>query len=497
MCEVADFVPEAGVPPYSSGADRKGVVTVDERPDVHMQNSDAFTWHMEEDPLLRSTVVCVMILDGTPDWDRLPERIDRATRLAPGYRHKVVPPPLHLSTPRWVVDPDFDLSWHVRRFVAAPPNDLETVLEFARKEGMAAFDKDRPLWKYTFIEGLQGDRTAVVMKLHHALTDGVGGMDVMRLLFDLKPQPGELGPMPDAPAGEYLGTIDLVLDALGYDWSQLSGLARRGVTSALGNLTHAALHPRSTLAETLETSTSIARVLRPVSNTLSPVMTERHLSWHYDVLEFPLETILDAAHAVGAKHNDAFLSGVTAGLHRYHERHGKMVEELRVIMPMSIRRPDDPMGGNRITLMRFRLPVGIVDPTERMRQTHARCEPIKNDKSLPYTQAIAGTLNLLPRGYVGGMLKHIDFLASNVPGVPFPFHLAGAKVENLYGFGPTIGAALNVTLMSYCGTCMVGVNIDAGAIADPDVLMDCLREGFDEVLGVVGSNDQVVLPVRG
>jgi diacylglycerol O-acyltransferase len=462
-----------------------------------MQNSDAFTWHMEEDPLLRSTVVAVMILDDAPDWDRLPERIDRATRIAPGYRHKVVPMPFRLATPRWVVDPDFDLSWHLRRFVAAPPNNLESVLEFARKEGMAAFDKDRPLWKYTFIEGLEGGKTALVMKLHHALTDGVGGMDVLRLLFDTMRSPSDLGPMPEAPVGENIGTIDLVRDALGYDWSQLYGFARAAASSALGDLTHAMRHPRSTLAETIETGASIARVMRPVNDTLSPVITERHLAWHYDVLELPLRHILDAAHAAGVKHNDAFLSGVTAGLRLYHERHGQTVEELRVIMPVSIRQDDDPIGGNRITLMRFRLPVGIADATERMRETRERCEPVKNDKSLQYTQAIAGTLNLLPRAYVGGMLKHIDFLASNVPGVSVPFYLAGAKVTHFYGFGPTIGAALNVTLMSYCGTCMVSVNIDAGAIADPDVFMDCLRDGFNEVLSVAGVSDGVVLPVHG
>jgi WS/DGAT/MGAT family acyltransferase len=461
-----------------------------------MQNSDAFSWYMEADPLLRSTVVAVLIFDGTPDWDLVPERIDRATRLAPGYRHKVVPPPLRLGTPRWTVDPDFDLSWHVRRFVAPPPKNLEMVLEFARKEGMAAFDKDRPLWKYTFFEGLEGDRTALVMKVHHALTDGVGGMDVMRLLFDRGPESDDLGPMPPAPVGENMGVLDLVQDALGHDWSQLYGFARSRVATAIGDVTNAVRHPRSTVAEAIETGTSIARVLRPVSDTLSPVMTERHLTWHYDVLEVPLAGMLDAAHTAGVKHNDAFLSGVTAGLDRYHARHGEQPEELRVIMPVSIRKDHHPIGGNRITLMRFRLPVSVADPVERMRQTRERCEPIKNDKSLPYTQAIAGTLNLLPRGYVGGMLKHIDFLASNVPGVPEPFYLAGAKVEKFYGFGPTIGSALNVTLMTYCGTCLLAVNMDAGAIPDPDVFMDCLREGFEEILAVAGFTDHVVLPVR-
>ena len=131
-----------------------------------------------------------------------------------------------------------------------------------------------------------------------------------------------------------------------------------------------------------------------------------------------------------------------------------------------------------------------------MREIHRRCDPVKTDRSLPYTQEIAGTLNLLPRGYVGGMLKHIDFLASNVPGVPIPFHLAGAKVDAFYGFGPTIGAAVNVTLMSYCGRCYVGINMDGGSIPDTDVLMDCMRSGFDEVLAVAGGMEQVVLPAR-
>ncbi len=154
---------------------------MDERVDVHMRDSDAFSWYMEKDPLLRSTVVSVVILDSSPDWDVLPDRLERATRRSPGFRHRVVMPPLRLATPRWVVDPDFDLSWHVRRFEAPPPKTLATVLEFARKTGMAGFDRDRPLWEFTFIEGLEGGQTALVMKLHHALTDGVGGMELARL----------------------------------------------------------------------------------------------------------------------------------------------------------------------------------------------------------------------------------------------------------------------------------------------------------------------------
>jgi hypothetical protein len=161
-----------------------------ERVEVHMRDSDAFSWYMEKDPLLRSTVVCVLLLDGSPDWDRLPERLERSTRQSPGFRHRVVMPPLRLATPRWVVDPDFDLSWHVRRFEAASPKTLATVLEFARKTGMAGLDRDRPLWEFTFIEGLDSGQTALVIKLHHSLTDGVGGIDIARLAVRRRTRPG-------------------------------------------------------------------------------------------------------------------------------------------------------------------------------------------------------------------------------------------------------------------------------------------------------------------
>jgi diacylglycerol O-acyltransferase len=268
------------------------------------------------------------------------------------------------------------------------------------------------------------------------------------------------------------------------------------LTSVPGDAAHALRHPREAVTETVATVQSVARFLQPVPSTLSPVMTERHLAWYYDVLQFPLVDVLNAAHAAGVKLNDAFLAGATAGLRRYHEEHGVQVDELRVAMPVSIRKDGDPIGGNRITLMRFKVPVGIADPSERMQETQRRCEPMKTDRSLPFTDALAGTLNLLPRAYIGGMLKHIDFLASNVPGIPVPLYLSGAKVDGFYAFGPTIGAALNITLMSYCGTCFVGINIDAGAVPDPGVLMECMRDGFDEVLAVGGQTGHVVLPTE-
>jgi diacylglycerol O-acyltransferase / wax synthase len=190
------------------------------------------------------------------------------------------------------------------------------------------------------------------------------------------------------------------------------------------------------------------------------------------------------------------VGAVAGGLRRYHERHGTTCEELRLTVPISIRHEGDTAGGNRITLMRFTIPVGIVDPVERMHAIHELTGEARAESSIPLTNAIAGTLNLFPSGFVGGMLKHVDFVASNVPGLPMPLYLGGARLERFYAFGPTLGAAVNVTLLSYCDTCGIAVNTDTGAVPDPEILMDCLHEGFDEVLALGGDHDEVLLPAR-
>ena len=191
-----------------------------------------------------------------------------------------------------------------------------------------------------------------------------------------------------------------------------------------------------------------------------------------------------AGAVAGGSLNDAFIAAITGGLRRYHEKHGKPVGDLSVSMPISLRTDDDPVGGNRVTLMRFDLPAAIADPGGRIRAIHDLTIKMRNEKSLSYTQAIAGVLNLMPRWYIGSVLRHVDFVASDVPGIPIPVYLAGAAVRMQYAFAPTIGAALNVTLLSYVDTCAIGINMDTSAIPDPEVLYDCLVAGFDDVLAL-------------
>ena len=215
------------------------------------------------------------------------------------------------------------------------------------------------------------------------------------------------------------------------------------------------------------------------------------------MIDVDLDALKRAGSVVGATLNDSFVAGITGGLRLYHEHHGAPVAHLRVTMPVSTRHEDDPVGGNRFTLERFTLPAGEADPGTRVRMTGWLCRAAQYEEALPLSDAVAGLLNLLPSGVVGSMLKHVDFVASDVPGVPVPLYLAGALVTGNYAFGPTTGSALNVTLHSYRGTCCIGCNIDTAAVPDPDVLMDCLRRGFDEVLALGGDHPPAVSPLTG
>ncbi len=460
----------------------------------YMQDTDAFSWYMEADPLLRSTVVSIVVLDGQPDVDRLLDRVERASRIVPRFRHKVVQTPLRLSEPRWVVDDAFELGFHMRRIAAPAPGRLADVIDYACQTGMAGFDRDRALWEFTLVEGLEGGRAVFIMKMHHALTDGIGGMEMAKCLFDIEAEPGTLGPLPDAPAVEPAGPMTLVRDALVHDLVRLTGTTSDWVRGAPGRFAALARHPARTVRRAADLLGSIARIVQPVDKTLSPVMQERRLSWHYDVLSVPLEGLRGAARASGLTLNDAFLGAVSGGLLRYHDRHAAEIDELRLTMPISIRKPDDPIGGNRITLMRFKVPVGLRDPIPRMRRIHELCLAARREPGIEYTNTIAGALNLLPRGVIGSMLKHVDFLASNVPGIDVPVYLAGAHVAQWYAFGPTTGAALNTTLVSYVDTCYVGVNIDTGAITDGPAMVECLREGFDEVVRIGTDQPKTAAP---
>lgn len=455
-----------------------------------MSDSDALMWNIEKDPLLRSTITVVTVLDQTPDHARLMDRIERGSRMIPRLRQRVIGNPMSIAPPRWEIDPHFDLRFHVRWTNAGGHGTMRTVLDIAEPIAMQGFDRARPLWEFVVVEGLEDGRAAMIQKLHHAITDGVGGMQIAMLLLDLERDPaGDADPMPDLPDGRVLGPGGRTVDALTHVVRRNLGIARRATRTVSGAATAAARDPLGVARGLGDAAGSIGRMLAPATEPLSPIMRDRSLSVHFDTITLPLADLKAAARKADGTLNDAFVVGVAGGLHRYHVRHDAPVASLRMNMPINIRdESTQDVAGNQFAPARFAIPIDIDDPVEHMRAIHALVVGQRSEPALGLVEPMSGILNRLPTTFTtaafGSMLKGVDVTTSNVPGAPIPVFIAGAQLESMCPFGPLAGAAVNVTLLSDRDSVHVGINADLAAVPDPDVLRECLQESFDELLKV-------------
>jgi len=458
--------------------------------DKHMSDEDALMWLVEKDPILRSTIVAVAMFDRPPDFDRLRARIDRATSLIPRFRQRVLSPPFRLGPPRWSVEPTFDLDFHLRRTRLAAPGTERTLFDALQPMASAGFDRARPLWEFTLIEGLYDadgtERAAFAMKVHHAVTDGVGGMALLALLVDLTADAEDPDDTPAVPAPEHMNARSLVRDSVVHSSRRLLGVARRTPASALAGTRSVLSDPLHAGAELGRTARSIGRIVAPATAPMSPVMRDRGLGRRLDVFDLSLDDFKRVAKTTEGSVNDVFVASVIGGLHRYHARHGDCPDSLRMTLPINLRTAGDDSGGNHFAPARFAVPAAITDPRERVQAVRALVHQWRAEPALQLTGQLAGVLNRLPTAATtalfGGMLKCCDFVATNVPGAPVPVYAAGARVERMYAFAPPAGAAVNVSLISHCDTCCIGVVTDTTAVPDASVLLTCLREGFDELL---------------
>ena len=459
----------------------------------HMSDEDALMWNIEKDPVLRSTILAVALFDSVPDWDRLRRRIDRTTCFIPRLRQRVVSPPFRIAPPRWTAEPSFDLDFHLRRARLAGSGTMRSLFAALQPIATSSFDRARPLWEFTLFEGLDGpngERAAFAMKVHHSVTDGVGGMELLANFVDLTsdaPEPSDRD-TPAAVAPEDGSMRDILRQSIAHNGRRAVGIARRLPGSALHATGRALRDPLGAASEALHTTRSIARTLAPATSPMSTIMLRRGLARRLEAFDVPLDEMRRVAKATEASLNDVFVAAIVGGTRRYHERHGAAPIELRMTLPINLRQGDDDAGGNRFAPARFPVPTAIDDPRLRIAALGSLIREWRAEPALQMTSTLAGVLNRLPTATTtalfGGMLKCCDFVTSNIPGAPVPVYVGGARVERLYAFAPPAGAAFNVALISHCDTCCVGVVIDTAAVPDPDVLLGCLRAGFDEVLAL-------------
>lgn len=457
-----------------------------------MSDGDALMWNIERDPILRSTITGVWLLDQPPDRARLRERAERALHAIPRLRQRVAANPFSIAPPRWEIDPDFDLDFHLRWARAPGGGARRDLLDFCQPITMQSFDRDRPLWELHVVEGLEGGRAGLVMKLHHAISDGVGLVQMMGRLMETwrTPDPSRK-PKALPPLSEpvYRGIGERFLDALGHERRKQVGRAL-GVLDALrSGLPEAIRHPLDAGREVGEALASVARLLQPVSEPLSPLMRGRSLRLNLDVVAVPLAQLKAAAKAAGGTLNDAFVSGVVEGLRRYHEHHGARVESLRMTMPINVRSGEKgKRAGNQFVPARFTVPIQVLDPAERIQRIGEAVRRQRSEPALPLVDEISSLLNRFPGAVAaqifGSMLKGVDFVTSNVPGPSFDTYASGGLIEEIYGFGPLSGSAANITLFSYRDSCGIGVSTDRKAVPDPERFRQCLEEGLEQVLSL-------------
>jgi len=459
----------------------------------HMSDEDALMWNIEKDPILRSTIVAVALLDSVPDWERLRRRIDRTTCFIPRLRQRVVSPPFRIAPPRWMAEPSFDLDFHLRRVRLAGPGTLRALFDALQPVATSSFDRARPLWEFTLFEGLDGpagERAAIAMKVHHSVTDGVGGMELLARFIDLTPDAAEApeSTIPAAIPPEDARMFQVARHAIAHSHRRALGIASRVPTSIVHTAARSIRDPIGTASEVIRTTRSIARTLAPATRPMSTVMLQRGLGRRLEAFDVPLDDLKRVAKASDGSLNDVFVAAVIGGARRYHERHGAAPIELRMTLPINLRQGDDDAGGNRFAPARFPVPTAIEDPRARIAALGLLIKEWRAEPALQMTSALAGILNRFPTATTtalfGGMLKCCDFVTSNIPGAPVPVYVAGAGVERLYAFAPPAGAAFNVALISHCDTCCIGIVIDTAAVPDPEVLLACLRTGFDEVLAL-------------
>ncbi|CDP88967.1 acyltransferase [Mycolicibacterium farcinogenes] len=442
----------------------------------------------EANPRTRSGILGVEILDTTPDWERFRARLDHASRKVLRLRQKVVMPTLPTAAPRWVVDPDFNLDYHVRHVRVPEPGTLRDVFDLAEIALQSPMDISRPLWSATLVEGLAHGRAATILHLSHAVSDGVGIVEMFANIYDLERDPEPTAPAP-LPIPQDLSPNDLMREGI----SRLPGSIAGGVLGALGQaaraVTKVVRDPVSAVNGAVDYAMSGARVMGPAAHP-SPLLRRRSLSSRTEAIDIPFSDLHRAAKAAGGSINDAYLAGLCGALRLYHEAKGISIDTLPMAVPVNLRSEDDPAGGNRFAGVNLAAPVGIVDPETRVKAVRAQMMTKREERAIDMVGSIAPVLSLLPDAVletVAGSVVNSDVQASNVPVYPGDTFLAGAKILRHYGIGPLPGVAMMVVLISRSGYITVTARYDRAAITDEKLFAQCLLDGFDEVLALGGD----------
>ena len=438
-------------------------------------------------------VGAVVIFDGPPiPHDEFVQGLESRLHLVPRYRQKLAFPRFEMGRPIWIDDPNFNVEYHVRNTALPAPGSEEQLRQLAGRIFSQRLDRSKPLWELWLVQGLSEGRFALISKTHHALVDGVSGVDISTVLFDLTAVPPESDGSEDGWTPEpEPSEAELVTEGI-------KGLLRTPVELA-GRALGAVQRPGQTLERAREAVEGVAEVawagVNPAPDVPlnTPIGPHRRVWW----VRSRLEDFKEIKDALGGTVNDVVLTIVSGALGRWLRSRGVRTEglELRALVPVSIRSEEDKDAlGNRIAAMRAPLPVYAQDPVERLRIVRESMGGLKESKQALGAAVISGLERFAPptllaqASRLNFSTRLFNLIVTNVPGPQFPLYIQGREMKEIVpiAFLPE-DHALAIAVMSYNGKMDFGLLGDYDAMPDIDSFGELLEESLAELLDTARS----------
>jgi WS/DGAT/MGAT family acyltransferase len=418
-----------------------------------------------------------------PDMADLLDAIRGRLHLVPRYRHKLAHPPLESGRPVWVDDPSFNLEYHVRHTALPVPGGESELLRLVGRIFSQSLDRSRPLWELWMVEGLVDDRFALISKSHHSLIDGISGVDLATVMFDMAPTPREPAHS-GQPWRAHPEPSGIELLAAG-----LRGAVRAGLEVA-GRAVDAASHPDRALAELREAAEGLGEVVWAGLNPAPQTPLNVEIGPHRRFVGVPnrLDDFRAVKNAFGGTVNDVVLAVVTGALRRFLISRGMHTEglELRALVPVSTRTDSQRNTmGNQIVAMRGPLPVYIEDPIQRLQVVSRAMDGLKESKMAVGAEVLANVESFAPptvlaqASRINFSTRLFNLIVTNVPGPQFPLYIFGHEMEQVFpiAFLPR-DHALAIAIMSYNGQMNFGLLADYDALPDLDALAAWIQESL-------------------
>ncbi len=432
----------------------------------------------------------VLLFEGpVPAFEEYLDHVRSRLPLVPRYRQKLATPPLQTGRPLWIDDPSFNLEYHVRHTALPAPGSEEQLFLLASRVASQQLDRAKPLWENWLVEGLADGRFALIMKTHHSLVDGVSGVDLATVLFDLErtppPPPEDLEPW--RPQPEPSGA-ELVVAGLRGIVNTTAGLVTRAIA--------AATRPGTSLGLIRDAAEGVGEIVwaalnpAPVTPLNVPIGPHRR----YAVVRAQLSEFKEVKDALGGTVNDVVLTVVSGALAQWLRSRGIRTEglEMRALVPVSVRPKEQANTlGNQITVMRGPLPVYIEDPVARLRFVRAAMDGLKESKQAEGAATLAAVNNLAPptvlaqASRLNFSTRLFNLIVTNIPGPQLPLYVLGCQLDDVFpvAFLPE-DHALAIAIMSYNGGLDFGLLGDYDALPDMDLIADGIAASLAELLGV-------------